>query len=413
MQPILPALPASLASALTLASNPPAVRSWQVGAVLQAQVVTETVNNQVTLRIGTTTLEAHTQTPLTAGQSLSVEVIKLGEQPVLKVLPAQVPPVAADPVAAALRTALPKQTALTPLLANLGLLAQPAAGASPPPLPAPVLAAALQIYRALTDSHQAATARGLQQAVRDTGVFLESKLAQLLRDGTTPLGNDFKAALLRLQAALNTASGAATTPATTPAVRNTAAPLPTPAAPDTAPPLRTTPLQAQATVAANLARLPIPEALAELQRQTEGSLARLQLHQLSALPDGPASQPVWLLELPIRHDPHVDLFHLRIARDGPGGSDEPAAARPWSVNLAFDLPGLGPVHARVTIHGEQVTTRFWAEQPGTVQAFNNHLDILRANLRQAGLAVGDLSCHRGPAPTPPGTPRPPLMDIHA
>lgn len=410
MQPILPALPASLASALRLAGNPPAVRAWQVGAVLQAQVVTDTVNNQVTLRIGTTTLEAHTQTPLTAGQSLSVEVVKLGEQPLLKILQAPRPAVTTDPVAAALRAALPKQTALTPLLANLGLIAQ--AGAGLPPLPAPVMAAALQIYRALTDSHQAASARGLQQAVRDTGIFLESKLAQLLRDGSSPLGNDFKAALLRLQAALNAAANTVSAPAS-PAARGAALTLPLPATPDATPPMRATPLQTQATVAATLARLPMPAACAELQRQTEGSLARVQLHQLAALPDGAGGQPVWLLELPIRHDAQIDLFHLRIARDGQHRADEPSAAQPWSVNLAFDLPGLGPVQARVSIQGEQVSTRFWAERPGTVQAFNTHFDVLRANLRQAGLGVGEIACHPGPAPTPPSTLRPPLMDIHA
>lgn len=409
MQPILPALPASLASALTLAGSPPAVRAWQVGAVLQAQAVTDTVNNQVTLRIGTTTLEAHTQTPLTAGQMLTVQVVKLGEQPVLKVLPAQIPPIAADPVAAALRSALPKQTALTPLLANLGLLAQSTTG-SAPPLPAPVLQAALQIYRDLTDSHQAATARGLQQAIRDTGVFLESKLAQLARDGTTPLGNDFKAALLRLLATLN----AAPRPSATPGARtDTPAPPLTPQTSTAAPPLRATPLQAQAAVAANLARLPAPEALAELQRQTEGSLARVQLHQLATLPEAAASQPSWLLELPIRHDAQVDLFHLRIARDGQSTRDDPLMQRPWTVNLAFDLPGLGPVQARVTIQGEQVSTSFWAEQASTAQAFHSNLEILRANLRQAGLGVGDLACHLGQAPTPPSTPRSPLMDLHA
>lgn len=414
MQPIIPGLTAAPLPSLTLTGSAPDLRAWQVGQLLQAQVVSGTVNNQVTLRIGQSMIEAQTQTSLAPGQTLTVQVVRLGDQPILKVLPQQAPPALADPLSAALRTALPKQTGLAPLLANLGLLAQSAgAGSTPPPLPATVLQAAAQIYRDLSDSHQAATARGLQQAIRDTGLFLESKLAQLTRGGNAELGTDFKAALLRLQTLLNDTPRPSPLPAT-PAGQS-AATLPREAATALpAPPLRGLPLQAQAASAPTLARAALAGiALDELQQQTEGSLARLQLNQLASLPDSAEPQPSWLLELPLRHQAQVDLFHLRIGREGAGQADNAESGRPWVVSLAFDLPGLGPVQARVAVLGEQVSTTFWAEQASTTQAFHSHLETLRQNLQQAGLGIGDLVCRTGQAPQPPAGPRAPLMDTLA
>ena len=415
MQPIIPGLTAAPLTSLTLTGSAPDLRAWQVGQLLQAQVLTDTVNNQVTLRIGQTTMDAQTQTPLAAGQMLTVQVLRLGEQPILKVLPQAAPPTLNDPLAAALRSALPRQTGLAPLLANLGLLAQSAgAGSTAPPLPATVLQAAAQIYRDLSDSHQAATARGLQQAIRDTGLFLESKLAQLTRGGSAELGTDFKAALLRLQTLLNDTPRATPAPASAAPVPNAAAPARAAATAHPAPPLRGLPPQAQPASAPTLARVSLASAaLNELQQQTEGSLARLQLNQLASLPDSTEPRPSWLLELPLRHQAQVDLFHLRIGREASDHADNAVAGRPWVVNLAFDLPGLGPVRARVAILGEQVSTTFWAEQAGTTQAFHTHLETLRQNLQQAGLGVGDLVCRTGQAPQPPAGPRAPLMDTRA
>jgi len=289
---------------------------------------------------------------------------------------------------------------------NLGLLAQSAEAATP--LPATVLQAAAQIYRDLSDSHQAATARGLQQAIRDTGLFLESKLAQLASGGSAELGTDFKAALLRLQTLLNE------TPRPTPAPAGATSTPREAATTSPAPPLRGLPVQAQAASAPTLARVSLASsALDELQQQTEGSLARLQLNQLASLPDSAEPQPSWLLELPLRHESQVDLFHLRIARESSTHTDNAATGRPWVVNLAFDLPGLGPVQARVAVLDEQVSTTFWAEQDSTTQAFHSHLETLRQNLQQAGLGIGDLVCRTGQAPPPPTGPRAPLMDTRA
>lgn len=416
MQPIIPGLTAAPLTSLTLTGSAPDLRAWQVGQLLQAQVLTGTVNNQVTLRVGQTTIEAQTQTPLAAGQTLTVQVVRLGDQPILKVLP-QAPAALNDPLATAMRSALPRQTGLAPLLANLGLLAQSAGtGGTPPPLPATVLQAAAQIYRDLSDSHQAATARGLQQAIRDTGLFLESKLAQLAH-GSGELGTDFKAALLRLQTLLNETPRPTSPPVTlagTPTGQSTATSPREAATTQPAPPLRGLALQAQAASAPTLARASLAGiALDELQQQTDGSLARLQLNQLASLPNSTEPQPSWLLELPLRHESQVDLFHLRIGREAATHTDNAATGRPWVVSLAFDLPGLGPVQARVAVLGEQVSTTFWAEQVNTTQAFHSHLETLRQNLQQAGLGVGDLVCRTGQAPQPPTGPRAPLMDTRA
>jgi hypothetical protein len=70
--------------------------------------------------------------------------------------------------------------------------------------------------------------------------------------------------------------------------------------------------------------------------------------------------------------------------------------RNWSVQLAFNLPGLGPMQAQVQLMGERVSTRFWAEHQDTLPLLREHMHELRQALGEAGLDVGELECQAGP-----------------
>src|SRR5690606_17676994 len=144
----------------------------------------------------------------------------------------------------------------------------------------------------------------------------------------------------------------------------------------------------------------------------EGALARLQLTQLSSLPADHEQRTVWMTELPVRNGADSDIFGLRIERDD-GRAGKGRRGHTWTVSLAFDLPGLGPVRARIGLSGEQVVSAaFWAEQTETMQLFQEHLADLHRQLEAAGLEVGVLACHSGTPPTPAeDTPR--LLDERA
>ncbi|MCD0415964.1 flagellar hook-length control protein FliK [Rubrivivax sp. JA1024] len=232
----------------------------QPGAVLQAKVLSVLDNNQVRIAIGGQTVEATTQVPLQAGQTLQVSVsqtdagirlaivnqpvtttaqaalaasgaavdsVTLGPQAIVvtsaqaapSIVPAATPaltPQQAAAVATAAQTAVTQQTGLSALFANLGAVSASSA------LPAAVREAAAQVLAQQLPTAGGLTGADVQKAVQNSGIFLEAALAA----GTPAAGagTDLKAALLVLRQVLTTALGAATaqagSPVTTPLLQN-------------------------------------------------------------------------------------------------------------------------------------------------------------------------------------------------
>ncbi|MCW9058300.1 MAG: flagellar hook-length control protein FliK [Gammaproteobacteria bacterium] len=185
-------------------------------------------------------------------------------------------------------------------------------------------------------------------------------------------------------------------------------PLPPP------PPLRGQPPHAQARGVASLqAQLPAPLLRAELLQQAEASVARLQISQLASLPQSRDTGLEWLLDLPVRRGEETDVWSLGIRRDeSRGGRDQEQQGPLWTVQLAFDLPGLGPMQARVSLRGEQVSTWFWATREDTMPLLQDHLQELRRELEASGLQVDQLHCLRGSMPGNPeaAATRDPILD---
>ncbi|MFT0877395.1 flagellar hook-length control protein FliK [Rhodopseudomonas sp. G2_2311] len=218
----------------------------QPGSVLQAKVLSVGDNNQVRIAIGGQTVEATTQVPLQAGQTLQVSVsqtdagvrlaivnqpvttttaqaamaasgaaidsVTLGPQAIVltsaQAAPSIVPtttqaltPQQAAAVATAAEAAVTQQTGLSALFANLGAVANSAG------LPAAVRDAAAQVLAQQLPT-ASLTGADFQKAFQNSGIFLEAALAS----GTASAGasTDLKAALLVLRQVLNTALGAAT-----------------------------------------------------------------------------------------------------------------------------------------------------------------------------------------------------------
>lgn len=144
----------------------------------------------------------------------------------------------------------------------------------------------------------------------------------------------------------------------------------------------------------------------ELLRQTEAALARIQLHQLASQPrEAERGLLEWLLELPVRRGDEIDLWSMRIAREEHAPAEKkPEPPHNWSVQLAFDLPGLGSVQAQVTLSGEQVSTRFWTGNETALPLFQAHLQELHTMLDKVGLEVGELDCVPGPMPAKAAAP---------
>lgn len=385
--------PTPLTPTFTLVSSASALRSWQVGEILQATVIDVAPGGIVTLRIGAATLTGSAPFPLQRGQSLPLQVVEMGAQPVLKLVDAPATGTHAEQVAAALRETLPRQAPLPPLFARLAPLAQPQVQPSAD-ITRPLLDQITQLLNRVAQSDGISTGAGLRRALNDSGVLLEAKLAA---PGAQPLqfSSDIKAGLLQLRGAL------------------LATPLPTSAPPESTvdgvsaapPPLRGAPLQAQPAATAHTAPDMPLTTLAQLLPYIDAALTRIQLSQIASLPVPEDKRPAWMFELPVRHGELVNVFHIRIEAPDPEKHHGNAshAVRPlWSIELAFDLERLGPVHARIGVQQTHVSVSLWAERAEAVTLFNRQLDTLRAKLQHDGLEVDSLVCLPGAPPAKSG-----------
>jgi hypothetical protein len=253
----------------------------------------------------------------------------------------------------------------------------------------------------------------LRAALANAGTLLEARLASSARTGQPPdVAQDLKAGLLRLLQALLPETGPSAAGGAPTAVR-----AGTPQTAPLLPPLDASQPQAQPRLVMSPSHGEALDAAVGtvFRHEVESSLARIQLQQLGSLPGSNPEHGVWLLELPIRHGAGADLWQLRIERQ-PGdrkGSDKRDSRNAWSVRLAFALEDLGPVHAQIRLHADQVSIRFWAERPATVAAFSERFAELRAELVAAGVNVGAIHCHAGRPPEPARDAPRPLVDDRA
>lgn len=440
----------------------PMIESWQVGQLVKATVVSRPTANNVVLKVDNVLVTAQPvrdpQAPptelLQPGVQLLLKVIRGGASPTLQI---QTPPRPAEVRENVLREALPRQTPLPAVMANLMALASSAADTRTQ-APQPVTQILRHLLQNLPSSQELRSRDGVEKALRDSGLFLENKLAVAAKGTDTgqsaeDTSRDLKANLLRLLESARNSQGSAerTTdaanrraPSTEPSLRSalaaatahvtrritgntppsqhgapapprtvlpsssalpTAAGSTTQTLPPTLSPnpamLKPSMVQAQprATPTISPTQMNSIDLLADLVQQVEGALARLRVSQVAQTPGEQQNPAAWTVEVPVRHQERVDLFHIGIEQDEDGGGDDREKA--WTVTLAFALDELGPIFARIKVIGRTVSAVLTAEQTSTVRRIEQNMNWLAQGLDEAGLKAGSLSCQQGPMPIQP------------
>lgn len=194
----------------------------------------------------------------------------------------------------------------------------------------------------------------LKQAVDQSGLFLESKLAELLTGKPEiSLNDDLK---LKLSKLLEFVSQH----------------------PDTA---GDAPRQAGDTL--------LKESMAKL----HGTLAKLTLDQLNSLPKDESVKQGWILELPFLEQQLADSVQLEIERDQGGNAEQ--RQKNWAVSITITPPELATIHCRISCYDGSINTRFWSDSADAVDKINSHLDYLRQQFEQKGLTTGFMDAHQG------------------
>ncbi len=409
----------------------------QTGELLHAQVLTRLSKTLVELKLGQHQVKAQTELPLQVGQKFKLEVVQGGDKPVLKI---QSETATQLLVHNNMKQILPRQGSLTTLFANLQQINQ--TNAKEMQLPAQVVADAKQIINQLPSKPNLQSGAAVKQAIEDSGILHESRL---LRSDITATKRDLKAHLLKLLVSSHEAK---------PGIRNAPSPSPsalgrsswttnmaksvtlnmfslfgltasqtrtsssaeatyqsysqptnssrpqTSSGPPTSslhtplmPPTKNAPMQAQRAAAPELLQLPVGEQPQELSRQVEQALSRIQSNQLAHLEQGGQYLQT---ELPVRNGEQIDLFQLRLQTEEETGADN--EGRPWTITLAFELDQTGPVYARVSILGDQISTSFWAAEPTTLSTLQEELASLQTELNDQGLALAKINTYLGDPP---------------
>ena len=440
-----PSLPGSLGSTAAVPSRPPSAPqlpptplavspdklqplALQSGQRVEARVLGPAPNGATQLQIGRQTIDVVLPSPVPAGAVLPLRVQGNGAQQSLLPLPLpstqgaslQTGPAAGQPQAAAGAAPgtqaanaagsqaapatppspqpAPPQVALSQMvqaavqqqdsIANLTTILAAMVGKTP--LPQAVLQAAGQLLAASLPLGPALDGAALQKAVANSGVFQEAALAQ----GAPELAKgDLKTTLLTLRNTLVSWLGQPTTNSAMPH-----GPMP--------PPVRgALPRSRPGSAPVELPNTPV-EAGKVLLERTEGSLARLRLHQNASLPEASAAtaKPAdWSMDLPVVIGTYQTVMQLQIHRDE-AGSSQAISERGWQIRFAIDLPSLGEVGAQVGLRSGTTSVRLWANDPVTAQRLEQSAPELASALAAAGLRAGIIMVRdEEPVPQPPST----------
>ncbi len=409
------------------------LQNLQPGQLLKAAVVNQASANAVRLKIGTQELIAYTKLRLETGQKLTMEVTKGGNTPELRLLQERTN---AEVQSQILRQALPRQIPQTRLFNTLQVIAQ-----ATPELLQKLLP---ELLRKSTQgqgenrgapSSQKTGLEQLQKMLSETPQKQppnpSQKITESLPSATKALPPDLQKAIQAILTKALPRGGNISAPQVRQALLNSGIFLETNLA-------FGHPAQASGDLKANLLNLLLllrsylqsrheqsqhqtvklnPKAaavtsnnrmllqlLGELLRQTEGSLARIQTHQLNSLPTEESPTQIWQFEVPIQQPDHIDSFLIRLEQERQEKSTQASTA--WKITLNFDFSPLGPIEAKLSLRGEEISAVFLAEQANSAALLSQNLTRLNDAFIRVGLKVGHLHSQQGeikPLPSTPST----------
>ena len=196
-----------------------------------------------------------------------------------------------------------------------------------------------------------------------------------------------------------------------------APPTSAPQAPVPAPPYKGGPVRGQAPAAPSLPPdAPAEAIVARLRQETTAALSRQTLMQAASAPDAPSAQdratPAahWLFEIPLATPQGPAIAQFEIDRDGGhAGTQAGADSRVWRARFSLDVTPMGPVHARIALHGGTARVTLWAEDAETAAKLTAQQGELSDGLLADNLEPQVQIVSGAPAtPTPPPSGR--LMD---
>ncbi len=341
-----------------------------------------------------------TNLSLQAGQQLLLEVIKANRSFSFKL---NSEPTQSQQVSQHLNRLVNKQQALVNILSSLNEINQQKASARKIFTPQ-FIQQVNQFIEQIPRFSQLDNGKALQQAVRDSGLFLENRLVQEARTGTTGSGAaaDFKAGLLQLQNILQN-NGALVLPKNISAsgtayntmLQSQLQELQNQLQRFFELPTKVSHAQVQKPVKAelNLFLLNNPLVIqAHILDKLEGALARIVSTQLQSRES--SDQAFYNFEIPFRHNNQTEVLQLKV-REQLKHKEQQKGNKIWTVNLAFHLDSLGGVRIYLTLDKLDLSIQVWTEEQHTQLLFQQNFYQLKERLTNAGFNITELKAFHG------------------
>lgn len=419
---------------LSVATVPPALTEFRPGQTLLAEVIKIVPQQSILL-----TLQQAGRLPIPLELDISrlSSNFKPGQQLLLQIL-------STSPLSVALQT--PTTNSVDTLSSQQRRLL-PLVFAQPPQLQnvinalpelksmVPVQNAVTQLWQNIREMQSVQQSANLQQAIQQSGVFLERQLLQ----PNPQVNGDFKANLLKLATALEgqirqTANGqinaqnlpveirtalinllnqpsalqqlpshitnALLASGQTPAQLLTMllagqTSVATPANSQQALTAQSQPAQQIAQNAQLQAGVTELARLQVLLREVETAIARVQMNQLTMVreADNPTQPQVWLMDVPLRDKEQLQWMQLQLQQ---GSKQNQQEEEQWQVTLNLETQNLGKLRASIGLQATNVSVALTAEDPMAVALLEANIDLLQEKLAALNLQVRQLSCHCAP-----------------
>ncbi len=375
---------------------------WIIGQLLNATVTGRKSADTLLLQIQNQQIEAKTppDKSIIPGDQLKLVVAKNGDPVVLQVLQQNSQKVTHEIKQQLLRENVPKQASMEKLTTVLNQVSNNVRDVVKF-LPLPIAQQFKKLIEHLPVKTRIKTEAGLKAAIKDSGIFLESKLLTEVKSKENsgkpsktisqtshqPLSQhqsvakDLKTNLLQLSDVISKYKQSLKTPELNSARLTQFAPV--------------VEIAKATSTKANSANKVIDLALkldAEtLSKQVESSIARVEVNQSKAIVTHDNQSPVWSIELPVKDKQDIDLLQLDIQADKDSNSDN-EKDQLWTVNLKIDFENIGSISARLSLVDKEVNATLWSENETLSGLINNNLNLLNNQIEKQGLSTGKIVC---------------------
>lgn len=404
--------------------------TWQIGQILESRAKTSSnASGELQVQIGHNLLNATSKSPIQAGEELTLQVIKLGETPSLKILNS---PTKIDPITILLRQAVPQNNSIqkllnlviqvTPLIPETEIISPTKTSIETPNLDNELkifskqLSTLVQIPLKANDI----SPKNIQNFLNQSGIEFENKLLKQ----SEPPSKDLKFNLIQLKQSveviLNKSNHIVINQdpqlVKTIASSNQLSILASyllygipPADKSQIISHLTTPINAsdnllndaQTLIFKAIQKLSPSQhqqlkqwiqflpALTEMRQLIEQSISTINNHQLQALQADADSAFTVLFNLLVAKNPEwVDLFNIRIKKE----EDEKSDDEHWRVTIQLEMPDLGLIEAKLILVNKELHAGVTSQSDITHQLIQEHLEVLESALIHSGFNVATISC---------------------